>query len=664
MISSSGRLLRGGCEDAVKLGASHRVGYTPAVRKLAFVAALVVLAPACALTDSSQPVPGAQAVGKPGRVVLVSLDGVAANRHRQNLRDGVYTDRDGLNAFEATGYVVENAIPVNPPLTAVSHASIATGALPSVTGIVANVFHLPGTPIVQAVSGFDAPWGGEPLWQTFRRQGRRVGVLTFPGCDGTSPPRTADFGMLYVNRPYAPPTIVSLKAAQFQGVVLPSGWVSYTPPRRATISVNLAGPGGPGVATFTLTTLDTTDDRVADFDTLMVDDDADLTDGTLARVRAGEWFPLRVRAQHPDGGTRTLGSWCLLQTLSPDLSAVKLYRGGFFSTEAYPRQFRERLEERAGFWPGPGDERALERALSGQDGLQLPEFLEQTRRFSEYFNACARATIEGERFDLLVLYQPVVDEVEHVLLVTQPQQRAYSKEFAATTGGAVTEAYLMADRAVGALARELDLSRDALVVVSDHGMAPVWETAHINQLLQHAGLTEGEQVERGWRVKASSKIVAFGAGGCINLYVNLKGREPGGVVEPGETAAVVQAAAVALANAQVDGHDVVEAMFRQQELTPLGLANPNAGDLVVFLHPGFTGTSAIGAPGEPFHAPAEIAGQHGFLNTHPEMAAVWLARGAGVPIRRVRTASLTEVAAFLARLAGVQPPAQATPWRQ
>ena len=594
--------------------------------------------------------------------MLVSLDGLAATRHRENLRQGVYTDREGLTAFEAAGYVIESAIPVNPALTSPSHASIATGAFPSVTGIVANRFHVPGTPIFQSVSGFDSPWGAEPLWQAFRRQGKRVGVLTFPGCDGGSPSRTADFGLLYVNTPSAPAATVTLAATQFVATTLPPGWASFSAPRRAIVSVKLAGPGVPSATGFTLTALDTTDDGGTDYDTLVVDDDADLANGTLARVRAGEWFPLHLRIPHPDGGTRTVGSWCLLQMLSSDLSLVKLYRGAFFSTEAYPRAFRESLEERAGFWPGPGDDRALEQALSGKDGLQVADFMQQTRRFSEFFNACARTAIAGETFDLLLVYQPVVDEVEHILLVTDPRHRAYSQGFAAIARGAVTEAYRLADRAVGELARSLDLSRDALVVVSDHGMAPVWESIHLNQLLQHAGLTDPEETERGWRVKASSKMVAFGSGGCANLYVNLKGREPSGVVEPGEREAVIRAAAAALANAQVDGIDVVEAMNRREDLGPLGLDSPNAGDLVVFMYPGFTTTSEISSPGSPFHSPAEIAGQHGFLNTHPEMTAVWLARGAGVPVRRLRKASLTEVAAFVAALAGVQPPAQARPW--
>jgi predicted AlkP superfamily phosphohydrolase/phosphomutase len=632
------------------------------MRKLAVLAAPVALAVACAATEKPPSAPMAHVQGKASRLVLLSLDGLAAVRHRENLRAGVYGDPDGLAAFEARGYVVERAIPVDPPLTSPSHASIATGAFPSATGIVANRFHIPGTSIESGVSGFDHPWGAESLWQAFHRQGKRVGVLTYPGCDDTTASRTADFGMVYVNTPSARAATVTLSGDRFSVATLPRGWQSYSPPRRTAFSVPLVTDGTPTTATFTLTAVDTTDDGATDYDTLLADDDADPGNGTLGRAGAGEWFPLRVRLPHPDGGTRTVGAWCLLQVISPDLSVVKLYRGAFFSTDAYPRAFRERLDEKAGFWPGPGDERALGRARSGQDGLSLPEYMAQERRFSEFFNACARTAIGEERFDLLLAYQPVVDEVEHVLLIVDPRQKAYSTASAASAREAVTDVYRIADRAVGALARELDLSRDALVVVSDHGMAPVWEAVSVNQLLQNAGLAEGEQTDRGWRVKGTSQMAAFGSGGSLNLYVNLKGRETSGVVERADESGVVRSAAVALANAQVDGEDVVEAMFRRSELAAIGMDSPNAGDLVVFLRQGFAGTAAIGPPGAPFNAPTDLAGQHGFLNTHPEMAAVWLARGAAVAPRRRSTASLTEVAAFVAHLGGVQPPRQARPW--
>jgi predicted AlkP superfamily phosphohydrolase/phosphomutase len=632
------------------------------MRKLLAFMIPFALSAACAATDVPQPGHPVTRTATASRIVLISLDGLAAVRHRENLADRVYTDQDGLTAFERTGYVVERAIPVDPPVTSPSHASIATGAFPAVTGIVANWFHVPGTPIRQGVTGFAHPWAAESLWQAFHRQGKRVGVLTYPGCDDTVPSRTADFGMVYVNRPSAPAVSLTLSAGQFEATTVPAGWTSYSPPRRTTTSVVLETAGAPTTVTFTLTAIDTTDDRTIDYDTLVADNDSDLGNGTLGRARAGQWFPLLVHLPHPDGGTRVVGAWCLVQALAPDLSTVKVYRGAFFSTEAYPPAFRERLDESAGFWPGPGDERAMVRARAGRDGLSISEFMEQEKRFSEFFNACTRTAIASERFDLLLAYQPTVDEVEHVLLVVDPRQTAYSKSFAAIARDAITEAYRIADHAVGELARELDLGHDALVVVSDHGMAPVWETVSVNQILQQAGLAEGELTARGWRVTTTSKVVAFGSGGCLNLYVNLKGREPSGVVESADEAGVVQSAAVALAAAQVDGEDIVEAMYPHKRLAAIGMNSPNAGDLVVFLRPGFMGTATIGAAGTPFHAPAELAGQHGFANTHREMAAIWLARGAGVTKRHTATASLTGVAAFVAHLAGVQPPAQAHPW--
>jgi predicted AlkP superfamily phosphohydrolase/phosphomutase len=599
---------------------------------------------------------------RPQRIVLLSLDGFGAERHRENLAHGVYSDPDGVAAF-AGGYVVERAIPVNPTLTAVSHTSIGSGAFPAVTGIVSNTFHRPGAPIVQSISGFDAPSGAEPLWEAFGRQGKRVGVLTFPGCDDTVPSRTADFGMVYVNTPFARSRELELIAERFAPAALPPGWTSFSPARGATFTVDLTGPGVPATVGFTLTALDSTDDGRVDYDTLVVDDDADPANGTLARVRAGEWFPLRFRVPHRDGGTRVVGAWCLLQTLPADLSSVRIYRGGFYSTEAYPREFREELDKRAGFWPGAPDDRAEARHEAGEEGITPADLLAQVRRLSDFFNACARTAISSERFDLLMLYQPIPDEVEHVFLLTDVRQRAYSAARAASAREMVTESFRVGDRAVGELARSLDLSRDALIVVSDHGMAPVWEDVYLNQLLQHAGLAAGEKIENRWRVEPSSKMVAYANGGCAHLYVNLKGRDRDGVVEPDAKDAVVRAAAVALAQAQVDGEDVVEAMFRHGELAQTGLESPIAGDLVVFLRPGFAATSAIGAPGTSWHGPSEICGQHGYLNSHPEVAAVWLARGAGVPQRRVREESLTEVASFVATLAGLQPPLQARPWR-
>ncbi len=585
------------------------------------------------------------------RVVAVSFDGLAAERHARLERDGGYRDPDGLGAF-ARGLVVARAVPVNPTLTSPSHVAIATGREPSGTGIVGNRFHLPGTPITETVSGFDAPIGAETIWEAVRRQGRRVGSLAYPGCNGPDQRRRADFGMDYVQRPLLRAATVKLSREDFSARPgKPAG--GEAPPVSTTLSLASQRAEFPGEWTFVLTALDTVADGVARYDTVEVDEDRDRRNGRLAAVKAGEWFAVRCRLPHPDGGSALAGGWWLLRRLAPDLSAVELYRGELNCSEAYPRAFREALDERVGFWPGPPDGDALEREIRGGSGLSPVEYLAQVRRFSEYFIAAAQLAIAEQEFHLLLAYQPIIDEVQHTWLFADKRQAAYSPGLAATGAWLIDETYRLADRATGQLARSLDLRQDALVVFSDHGIAPVWEAVHLNEALRRAGLARMAEGAGRPRLAAESAVVAVGSGGCAHLYVNLVGREPTGVVPLDELDDVVRAAARALARIEVNGEPVIEAMYERSRLAAIGLDHPHSGDLVVFLRPGYGATADIGGA---LSTPATVAGQHGFRNTHPDMAGVWLARGAGVPAQHRRTASLTEVAPFFSRLLGLAPP--------
>jgi predicted AlkP superfamily phosphohydrolase/phosphomutase len=629
-------------------------------------APFVLFLAAIALTACRASAPTAPATPRPElhataqRVVLLSLDGYSAVRHRRLLAAGAYREAAGLAAFESWGYVVEHAIPADPTLTAVSHASIATGAPPALTGIVNNRYHVLGSGITQAISGFSAPLAAEPLWLSFRRAGKRVGVLAYPGCDNTSEARRGDFGTTYVDGPLASPQAVTLAAAAFAPAA--PGLArerTFSPPRSARLAVSFAADSGVPVSDFVLTAIDTVDDGASAYDALLVDDDADPGNGVLATAHAGEWFPLSLHAAHADGGERLVGAWCLLQSIAPDLAAVRIYRGAFNATEAYPRAFRERLDAEASFWPGPADDRALERGIAGEGGLAVADYLEQARRFAAYFSACMRVAVAHETFDLLLTYQPIVDEVQHACTISDPRQRFYSEGMVDTAGRTVDQAYLIADAAVADLSLALDLSRDALVVISDHGIAPIWETVHLNEVLRRAGLAD--QVDRKGRpaVAETSQMVAVASGGCANLYVNLIGREPGGVVPADRVDEVVRKAAQALALVEVDGEPVVEAAYTRAQLAAIGLDAANAGDLVVFMRPGYAATGGIGGA---THERASYVGQHGFLATHPEMHAIWVARGAAVPRARRAQAPLTEVAAFVSHLAGVPPPLQARPW--
>ncbi|KDA52899.1 hypothetical protein EG19_08885 [Thermoanaerobaculum aquaticum] len=587
------------------------------------------------LSSCQTPAPSSPGKGKKARrVVLLSLDGLAATRHRQLLEAQAYKDPEGLSSFSRYGFAPREAVPPNPTLTAVSHATIATAQLPQDHGIVANRFHLPVTPLGATVSGFDHPWQAESLWAAVRRQGGKVGVVTFPGCDGTTPERRADFFMVYVNQPASRPRWVELTAAG--------------PGETLQLEVSLNLRGQEEKVSFPLVVQSPAAGGGAP--QLLVGDGAQ-----KQAVEVGQWFALRVKRPHPDGGEQTIGAWCLLVEIQLQPLRVVLYQGGFYAVEAQPRAFRELVEREAGFWPGPPDDRALEAGLRGERGLSLSQYGAQLARFSSFFTAATLAAVRHMDFDLLLTYQPVVDEAQHALLFTDPRQPGFSEGLSKTSGEFLDWTYQVADRAVGQLARALDLAQDALVVVSDHGIHPVWAQINLQALLEKEGLCglrrEGERES----LSPDCRLWAVQGGGVAHLYANLAAPEPTGLAAGPAREKLLLLATEALARLEAAGDKALEAVAPREKAQTWGLAHPYSGDLVVFPKPGI---GLGGRPGDPLLSAPPYAGMHGFLNHHPSMAAVFLARGAGVPQKAPARVPLTQVAPFVTELLGLSAPGQ------
>src|SRR5262249_7899325 len=78
-------------------------------------------------------------------------------------------------------------IPSFPALTFPNHYSVVTGLYPSHHGIVSNVMRDPAMPdrftMSAATSRDPFWWGGEPIWVTAIRQGRRASTMFWPGSE-------------------------------------------------------------------------------------------------------------------------------------------------------------------------------------------------------------------------------------------------------------------------------------------------------------------------------------------------------------------------------------------------------------------------------------------------------------------------------------------------
>ena len=334
--------------------------------------------------------------------------------------------------------------------------------------------------------------------------------------------------------------------------------------------------------------------------------------------------------------------------------SLRLLRGSVWRLHGYPDGFTQELVDVVGPWPGLPDERLLEAWwLDMTVGVDLDTFLEQAERLDRYLDRIARWTIANHDFHLLLAYHPTPDEAQHAMLIVHPDQWAYTPGVALAAREGLKRIGRSVDRSVADLWTALDPARDALVVVSDHGVMPITDEVRVNRVLEAAGLVEIREVDGRRHIADTSPMVAIAHGASAQIYLNLEGREPEGVVRRSESGELMARAARALADLSMEGEPVVERIVKRSEAAELGLDHPNAGDLVVFFEPGFTSSWRL--DGELIEA-SPYYGQHGYLASHNAMCGVFFARGADVPVRSVDELQATDVAPRIASWLGFQLP--------
>ena len=153
-----------------------------------------VLAAMLALGASQSVLPADKAI-----VILISADGFRAD----------YLDRlkpPHLLQLAARGVRADGLIPQFPADTFPNHYTIATGLAIPHHGIVSNDMTSPDIPgVVFAMSNRDAVgdarwWGGEPIWNTAERQGRKAAPMFWPGSEAPIGGRRPSYWMPFNDR--------------------------------------------------------------------------------------------------------------------------------------------------------------------------------------------------------------------------------------------------------------------------------------------------------------------------------------------------------------------------------------------------------------------------------------------------------------------------------
>jgi predicted AlkP superfamily pyrophosphatase or phosphodiesterase len=555
------------------------------------------------------------------RAVLISFDALGGDRLQALLARPGALPAGGFRRIAERGFVADRAVPPTPALTAVSHITIATGALPASTGIVSNTMLDRSKPFGTTISGFDAPIRAETLWEAAHRQGKRVGSMLFPGADGKVPARRADWGMTWPDWP--PKYGKRHRLGEKDWRPGETSEKTFSPARRISLPL-----GSDGHA-LTVVAVDGTDDSRVDYDHLRIEPEV----GAAVDVRAGDWFSVEVRSD--EGRT---GAWCKLLALEPDLSRTELYIGPLNRNTGYPREFVRSLDENVGFWPGRADVDAF-----GAGSDQPEVFFEQLERLADHITRAQLFAIARKDWDLLLCYQPEIDSLGHEFWITDPAQRGFTWDRAAKSVETVDRAYALADRSVDAIERALT-TQDGIFVTSDHGMTPIWSEIYPNEILRHAGLASFDSEKK---PLPSSSAYAVTDGAIANVYLK-EGVDP----------SLREKVERLFRELRVRGESPFETIARREEAGSLGLNAPESGDLILIGKIGTHFSKGISEAGSPVGPTTEHA-THGYLNTHREIQAAFLAAGPGISRERVETIGLWQIAARVSGFLGIDPPRDA-----
>ena len=202
-----------------------------------------------------------------------------------------------------------------------------------------------------------------------------------------------------------------------------------------------------------------------------------------------------------------------------------------------PASYSRQLSEEAGEFYTQGiseDTKALSAHV-----LDDKEYLEQARTVLAEHRRIFDLEFPKFHKGVFFFYFSSLDLNSHMFWrLIDPHHPEYDAALAAQYGSALPEFYQQIDQVLGEVLPKLD-DRTTLLVLSDHGFAPYYRSFNLNTWLLNNGyvtLKSGAADSNEAFANVDwSRTRAYGLG-LNGLYLNLRGREREGIVEPGAQA--------------------------------------------------------------------------------------------------------------------------------
>lgn len=566
----------------------------------------------------------------PKKVVVIGLDGLPPKLIAKHLADG---HLPAMKKIIDGGVIADNCLVPFPTITPPNWACIATGAYPGTHNVLDMWIHKSGDPLDPAhcpMAFSSKNCKAEFIWDALDKAGKKSIVFNYPGSwpskmkngvmvggHGLAVAQQNDGFPLFGNRIdvtgnqlFTTGYYSKANRGKFQPA---TGWKNVPEmgedPLEMVSGLNFFfAKEEPGENTWYILVRQLGKDG---YDTVTLSPTRDFKDA-LCTLKVGEWSP-KVRAElaMKDGSKKGVAFHCKLIELSADAEDFRLYATCLMGTEG---------------WTSPPEvaKQITSEGIAGSELVSLlaqwfdfPTWLEINDMYSEWHADTAVTLMKENEWDAFFMHYHSPDWIYHYIISLMDPDLNKDKNMYEMAWAAHLMMCQSMDRMVDKITRTL--SKDTLVIlVSDHGATPDGPTFNPYRALVPAGLAKlsGKRLEvagtedmQGWNddVEASKEgsgtieeikmlgqipdiknCKAVPLQSCY-IYINLKGRDPDGIVDPKDYAKVQKEIIDALYT-YVDprtGTRPVALALSREDARILGLHGEDCGDVVYAIYPNF-----------------------------------------------------------------------------
>jgi len=565
----------------------------------------------------------------PKKVAVLGLDCALPHLIEKHIAEG------HLPTFKKLidgGVMADNCLVPYPTVTPPNWASIATGAWPGTHGITDFHYHKPGTTPVNmnCVQAFDSELcEAEYLWDVADKAGKKCIVFNYPGAW----PSKMKNGIMVGGRGLAIGEVRAGMTAMFSRANLCSdmlitngfyprgikgafeeakGWKNLpkTDGDLLELSAKMVfrdAEAAPAETSWYVLARQSGDNG---YDRATLSPTRDFNDA-FCTLSVGEWsHVINTGIKMQDGKKEEVFFRCKLVELSDDAEDLRLYISSVGAKTGWsnPPEIAAELQSQEGITGITGG--IMGYALGWYD---LNTFVEINEYYTQFLADCACTLLSRHEWDLFFMHAHSPDYAYHMILTEMDPDLTKDEAMRKAAWDAHLRIYQAQDKMLAQILGVLD--KDTLVItVSDHGAVPDGPNIDPYKILVPAGLVvlDEKQFDLGnvadIKGRAQGLIEEFRIAfqqpdipkskcfpqRAIYVYINLKGRDPEGIVDPKDYKEVQQQIIDALLTYvdRATGKRQIALALTKQDARILGLYGDHVGDVIYAVYPWFSGQHA------------------------------------------------------------------------